>query len=467
MVEKLNNHRLPIDDSYWAEMEERLQRKRKKSVPFWLWFTGTGIAASLSLLLTVRIFNTDNIGTQMTRIERISIDKTTNETHINWGKSISSASSAGKENIDTQSTQIKPIAANNTTSNRQHKNPKKSFFPAKKENIDTQTTPIEQIVADNNTSDQQQKNSDNSMLSASPDKKNEKTANTDALTDNNTVTQTKQDTIPEKQDESQLEYDDWLFAQNEPEPKEEKKQNRKSWQIAAAFSSSASNSSNNDFTSRNNNLTDNSSWSSINTNNSNPIIYPPSYFVPNNDLPIDDRLFHEVTHLPPLSVGLTVRKNFNKYMAVETGLTYSFLQSKFKESSEFRKHNATQKLHYLGIPLNAVAYLLNKPKWNVYFSLGGMMEKGIMQDYVEHTTYLLLNPNENQSDYTVSSQENISGLQWSLNSSLGIGYKIYRGIGIYFEPRIIYYFKNNQPMSARTETPFQVGLNAGFRFEFQ
>jgi hypothetical protein len=473
IVEKLNGHRLPIDESYWAEMEERLQPKCKKTVPFWLWFTGTGIAASLALLLTVRIFNTDNdnIGTQTARFEQISVDKTTtNDKHTNPGESTSSASPAGKENMDVQVMQIERIVADNIAPGRKPKNPQKSISVTEKENNSTRIARAGLIVADNNAaSDRKDHNPDDSAQSAlSSDKKNEKAANNNALTGNIT-TQTKQDTLSEKQDELQLSgYDDWLLAQNEPEFEKKKTQNKKSWQLAAAFSSSASNSSSSSFFLNNDLSTVN------NEDKKGEEINPPtlvSKYPQGNktdDPPVSNAFWQssEITHLPPLSFGLSVRKNLNSYLAVETGLTYSFLQSEFEENSEWRHRDATQKLHYLGIPLNAVAYLLNKPKWNVYFSLGGMVEKGIMQDYVEHVTLLHPQPDESQSAYAVLFQEDIPGLQWSLNSSLGIGYRIYRDISIYFEPRIIYYFKNSQPMSARTETPLQVGLNAGLRFEF-
>jgi hypothetical protein len=158
-----------------------------------------------------------------------------------------------------------------------------------------------------------------------------------------------------------------------------------------------------------------------------------------------------------------VRKNFNKRIAIETGLTYSFLHSKFTDENDLFYRDATMKLHYLGVPLNAVVYLLNnKPKWNIYFSLGGMVEKGLMLDYVQNFRY----HQQPAHTYTVSLQDDIPQLQWSLNSSLGISYKFYRDMSVYFEPRITYYLKNNQPVSIRTEKPLLVGLNAGLRYEF-
>jgi len=410
VFEKLNNHHLPIDESYWAEMEERLQNDRKKTVPFWAWIAGTGIAASLALLVAVQVFNTDNVGTQI---------------------------SADTDFLER--TQITQISANNIEN--------------------------EQVVEVQITDNTLYKNLRKSVLSAF--QKDTPPAHEDyEVTNNNTsidIAQIEQDTILKKQYELKFEYDDWLLAQNEP--KKRKSQNKNSWQIAAAFSSSASNSSNGDLAFLKNGDRDNGFWAS-----------PPNHEMPslnNTDSRSIDEVFQsfpEATHLPPLSVGLTVRKNLNKHLAFETGLTYTFLRSKFKDDGEWQWREATLKLHYLGIPLNAVAYLINKPQWNVYFSLGGMVEKGIMFDYVQHTQNRYPPHwwwmNENQPIHTVSLQDDIPDLQWSINTSFGVGYKFYRDISIYFEPRIIYYFKNNQPASVRTESPLLVGLNAGLRFEF-
>ena len=478
MVEKLNNHRLPIDESYWAEMEERLQKKRKKVVPFWMWFTGTGIAASLALLLTVRIFDVENenIGTQMTQITQISTDEV---------KPIQSASSLFEEGertanneqtVGTRMTQITQVSSDEVKSTQSASSSFKEEekIASNKQTVGTQMAQITQIPADHTTNENfKQKKSVSSASSVfkenvSPVHEGYEITGNDTSTNN--IAQTGQDTIPEKQNELKFQYDDWLLAQDEPEFKKEKTQHKKSWQIAAAFSSSASNSSNSDFAFLDSKNKENYSFE----NSKDVALLIPPMFSPNGDLSsdrdptVDDvfRQFPEVTHLPPLSVGVTVRKNFNKYLAIETGFTYSFLQSKFKENSEWRHRDATLKLHYLGIPLNAVTYLLNKPQWNVYFSLGGMMEKGIVQDYVQHTTYKYPYLYDNQPVHSISLQDDIPGLQWSVNTSFGINYKIYRNIGIYFEPRIIYYFKNNQPVSVRTETPLLVGLNAGLRFEF-
>ena len=383
IAEKLNNHRLPVDESYWAEMEKRLQNDRKRLVPLWMWLAEMGVAASLALWLAVPFLNTDpeGTGTQITQIGQVFSDSAVVEGQT-------AQDSADKGGLVGSSPALRPLRALSAL------------------------MPVE------------------------------------------TVEQPTQDTTTKKQYELKNPYEEVFIAQNEfPKRKSQKK---KSWQIAAAFGSNNSGFSTNDLAYSNR----------PSGNSSDKFFVAPESGGVRSALPSIDEIFHpfpEVTHLPPLSVGLTVRKNFNRHWAIETGFTYSFLQSKFEESNEWTRRSATLKLHYIGIPLNAVVYLLNKPKWNVYCSLGGMVEKGLMLDFVQHTTSYY---RENSPVHTVSLQDHIPELQWSMNASVGLGYKLYRDISIYMEPRVLYYFKNNQPVSMRTDMPLLMGLNAGLRFAF-
>jgi len=88
------------------------------------------------------------------------------------------------------------------------------------------------------------------------------------------------------------------------------------------------------------------------------------------------------------------------------------------------------------------------------------MEKGIRSVYVQNQFI------NNKSIMTTTST-NIDGIQWSVNGAVGTTYKIQQNIGLFFEPKISYYYKNNQPISARTEYPVVFGLSAGVRFQFK
>jgi hypothetical protein len=168
--------------------------------------------------------------------------------------------------------------------------------------------------------------------------------------------------------------------------------------------------------------------------------------------------FEEVTHFLPLSFGLNFRKELNRYLSVESGLTYTYLYSKL--TNKLPKRDAKLELHYLGIPLNLVvsAYKDKYSKWNIYASAGGMVEKGLLS-YVKKNGEMI-----DGVISSTSSPEKIDGLQWSVHAMLGIDYKIIKNYSFYIEPNVNYYLDNNQPVNARTEHPLVFGINAGFRY---
>ncbi|MDR1129570.1 MAG: porin family protein [Prevotellaceae bacterium] len=154
----------------------------------------------------------------------------------------------------------------------------------------------------------------------------------------------------------------------------------------------------------------------------------------------------DTKHGLPLSAKFIVRKDLNSRLAVESGLSYTYLSTKYR----WNNNTATQHLHYLGIPLNAVCYMVSKPNWNVYASAGGMVEKGVYS-YID------------RSD-KITSKTNMKGLQWSVNGSVGVAYKLSRSLGLFFEPQVGYFFNNGQPESIRTDWPVSFGLGVGLRF---
>jgi hypothetical protein len=187
-----------------------------------------------------------------------------------------------------------------------------------------------------------------------------------------------------------------------------------------------------------------------------------NFYAANSESKIEERLliedFPEATYRAPLSFGLTVKKELNRIFSLETGLVYTFLDSRF-ENPGMRKEALLQ-LHYIGIPVNIQTLIWGDKKtgWEVYFSAGGMIEKGIYSHYKQVNHY------SNEHSKTIVSNEKINGLQYSISFAPGIDYHIYRNYSVYFEPKISYYFDNKQPVSARTEHPVAIGLNLGLRW---
>lgn len=191
--------------------------------------------------------------------------------------------------------------------------------------------------------------------------------------------------------------------------------------------------------------------------NSDTEVTSPPFFGNSDELRLDE--FSDVDHSLPISFGINVRKDFNKYIGIETGLVYTYLSSRYKNQGKY-KRMAQQELHYLGIPINLVVYLYNDPKWNFYFTTGVMGEKGIYSSY-KQDIYL-----NNEKINTTKDNRSIRGMQWSLNVSIGISYNFRKDWSLYIEPGYSYYFDNNQPISIRTEKPNVFGIGAGLRYKF-
>jgi len=174
--------------------------------------------------------------------------------------------------------------------------------------------------------------------------------------------------------------------------------------------------------------------------------------------------YPDVNYHSPLSFGLTIKKELNQTFSIESGIVYSFLETTFSRQIPQRS-TADLQLHYLGIPLNLHTRILRDrlSRWEVYLSTGGMVEKGLFSHFVQKN---YLNGSNYSSVESFTSNERINGLQWSVSISPGIDYQIYKNYSIYLEPKVSYYFDNNQPVSARTEHPVVIGINAGVRYSW-
>lgn len=165
--------------------------------------------------------------------------------------------------------------------------------------------------------------------------------------------------------------------------------------------------------------------------------------------------FYQKEYLPPVSLGLSVRLPLDERFAVESGLVYTYLLTKLS-GSRVGDYRADLNLHYLGLPVNLVASLLKEKKWEIYLAAGGMIEKGLRSDYNQYQNF-------DGTEITTDANTAVEGVQWSLNGTLGVSYAIGKQISLYLDPKLSYYFENEQPFSIRKELPLLIGVNAGVR----
>lgn len=177
----------------------------------------------------------------------------------------------------------------------------------------------------------------------------------------------------------------------------------------------------------------------------------PSYEGGNGKVPVMEQV-SDTKYSLPLNIGLQVQIRINQSLSVGTGVSYTMLRSKYDCLVDKKMHSARQTLHYVGIPVNVYGTILQKKGFSVYANLGGTIEKGVRASY-------FLKSYDQTSEYGTS----IDGVQFSVNFGFGVEYRFVRQFGFYIEPNAVYFFNSEIPNSIRTDQPFQLKAEVGFR----
>jgi len=403
--QKLKNHEVPVDANSWDQINARLKSGKRRNIPFWLWLSGDAAVAALALLFVLSPF-------------KESKDSIAKKIHPN--------------------TLQAPVQRKYIANNQHTKSVQKTVITSKPDQYKTKessrfdvTVPLDfppTVVPYHEPVD-----SGKTSVKGSCSNMNIK----NNIAQNSTI---KKDTVPK----SNRYVPNSLIEEPVNEPIAITK-NKNGWLIAASVGSNS-----NIVTASGNG----NGLYAVSLGDKNIVSAATNYtsiMTPND--------FQSISYTPPVSFGLVLRKNLTKSLSLESGLVYTYLLTTF-ENTGVQRNDARLHLHYIGVPLNLVARLWDLPKWEIYLSGGIMLEKGIKSVYVQNQ-YI-----GNQT-ITTTALTDINGFQWSVNGAAGTTYKIQRNIGIFFEPKISYYFDNNQPLSARTEDPIVIGLSAGVRFRLK
>ncbi len=174
----------------------------------------------------------------------------------------------------------------------------------------------------------------------------------------------------------------------------------------------------------------------------------------------------EMEHDQPISFGLTLSKQITDNLYIESGLSYSYLSSRLRNANANFRVEETQKIHYLGIPVNLNYTLFTYNRFNLYASLGGMIEKDLYGEYRklgvgESTDF---NSSAEEEELTKISQRNP---QFSVNAGLGLSYPVIQDLKIYGKVGGAYYFDaSNQYKTIYSDRKIVMDLNIGLRYEF-
>lgn len=173
----------------------------------------------------------------------------------------------------------------------------------------------------------------------------------------------------------------------------------------------------------------------------------------------------EYSHKMPVKIGASIRYDFNKFLGIESGLTYSFLSSDLKTGKEGAVSGwskGIQSMHYLGIPLNLSFNIFSSRYFNAYVTAGGLMEKCVRGSL---KTDEYLDGKYHGSSSTTLKQK---GLQWSVNGAAGIQVNILPQLGLYMEPGVSHHFSNNSKVrTIYSDKPTDFSLSFGLRYTFR
>jgi hypothetical protein len=276
MKEKLEGYSLPVNDDAWNKIEKSLDKKPRKIV-LWSWISGTAVAAAIALFIILlyplgdKNKQTDNYETTSSLSEKTkTIDKNVSNETVNQPVSTS---------------QLKPerIFVTRETKGEYAEVDSRSEINVVKE--DTSARHCEDEVRSNLPSD--------SLKDESGLLRRERLAMTNP----------------------------GPFGEDVPPIQKSKK--RKS--IGVSLGSGGSLPSMN---ANSDNLMDNSVFGQLRSN----FYAAASDYKTQEQRLIED--FPDVTYRVPLSFGLTVKKELNRTFSLETGLVYTFLDTRFENSSQ-------------------------------------------------------------------------------------------------------------------------------------
>ncbi len=175
----------------------------------------------------------------------------------------------------------------------------------------------------------------------------------------------------------------------------------------------------------------------------------------------------EMEHNQPVSFGVTVSKTIIDGLFVETGLIYSYLYSKSKNTNTVSQNYQSQSLHYLGVPLNLNYNLFSLRDLNVYASLGGMIEKDVYGKFREEGEAQSIDDNV-KSELLVNETISQRNPQLSVNAGLGLSYPLYKDFKLYGKIGGAYYFDaKNDYKTIYSDSKIVMDLSIGIRYEFK
>ena len=467
---KLLNHQMSVDVDCWEQIEQRLQQPKQRNKKLWI-IIPFATAASIALLFTLNFYD-----------ERSNITLTNNNQHSTVQNIISKNNNITNKGLNlTADGKYKIPNANKCIHNlasyfaqeKQVNRDKSISSKNEHRNLTTSEATVSQVLESKESSEYIAKVNDISGQGIETNSVTKPSTQTSA-------TEKKQGfSIIKNKTQTSKNIEEKRLDANKDKLKENIDINTSKWTIGALIS----NYGNHSYSSQSQYNTNNPPMS-VGVTSNPPTITPNTGWGPtgnygnggtvtttgtNPGLNYTVDQIKNAKYTVPLSLGIIFQKNLSKVFSLETGLTFCNLKANISTQKNYPLligNNESIKeifsLYYLGVPLSLVCTGWKYNRWSAYVSCGGMIEKGFLYNYSVS--------NYNESKQLIKEEHTsgaLDGFQLSVNCAGGVDYRIFNQFSVFLEPRIAYFFDNDQPLSIRTAQPVSVSVLGGVKISFQ
>lgn len=156
-------------------------------------------------------------------------------------------------------------------------------------------------------------------------------------------------------------------------------------------------------------------------------------------------------HYHPMSFGLSVGYNLTPRLTLTTGMVYTYASSDFTSSAAGDDIVETQRLHYIGVPLNLKYKVWGNSAIHTYATAGCQAD---------------FNVSAKMQTGDIATDADKDRTQWSVGGAVGVQYNIIPRMGIYAEPGMRYYIDNKSSVETIfKEKKLNFNLQLGVRVE--
>lgn len=172
----------------------------------------------------------------------------------------------------------------------------------------------------------------------------------------------------------------------------------------------------------------------------------------------DKKVDATIRHKTPVTIGASVYKNLGKKWSIGTGVNYTRLSAELTSGSPSDFISSEQNIHYVGIPVQVNYNVIQKGAFTGYITGGGTVEKAVSGNI--RTKYIVDGVIKQETKEDIGEKP----VQVSVNSAVGVQFRLIKHIGIYAEPGIGYHFNDNSALKTiYKEKPLNFNLKFGVR----